>query len=150
MQTLKNQVILSGFSSTIIYHDADEIHFNINYVRVSFSQFPYPVLANIYHENNFRIPDLVTLAAINATALNARIKWKDNVDLYCIIKCHIPFQIICDRAKEIFSGLFNSILFSKQLCYFKDINFDEPVEFMPGFEVTKAEAFLTDAALTGF
>ena len=40
----------------------------------------------------------------------------------------------------------------KQLSYFKDINFDEPVEFMTGFEVSEEEVktFLTDAALTGF
>ena len=40
----------------------------------------------------------------------------------------------------------------KQLCYFKDINFDEQVEFMPGFEVGEDEVktFLTDAALTEF
>jgi hypothetical protein len=43
-------------------------------------------------------------------------------------------------------------LFTKQLCYFADIRYDEQVEFMPGFEVSEEEVkdFLTEAALTGF
>lgn len=151
-QILKKQVTTSGFSSSVIYHDDDEIHFNVNGIRLGFSQLLYSIPGVIYHKNYFRIPDLTTLAAINATALEGRKKWKDDVDLYFILKHHGPFQKICDRATEIFSGVFNSILFSKQLCYFKDINFAEPVEFMPGFEVSEEEikAFLTDAALTGF
>lgn len=43
-------------------------------------------------------------------------------------------------------------LFNKQLCYFTDISYAEPVEFMPGFEVSEkvVKEFHTEAALTGF
>ncbi|MEZ5028048.1 MAG: hypothetical protein R2765_04605 [Ferruginibacter sp.] len=43
-------------------------------------------------------------------------------------------------------------MFSKQKCYFNDISFAEPVEFIPGFEVSEQEVkeFFTYAALTRF
>ncbi len=72
--------------------------------------------------------------------------------LYFIIKNHFTIAEICNKAKELFSGVFNPVLFNKQLCYFDDISFEEQIEFMPGFDVTEKEVkeFLVDAALTGF
>lgn len=150
--SLRMQIISSGFSSNVIHQDVDQIHFNINNVKLTFYQYPFAIPANLFHENYFRIPNLPTLAAMKALALVGRGKWKDYVDLYFLIKYHISVQLICDKAKELFTDVFNSTLFNKQLCYFKDIRYDEPVEFMPGFEVSEEEvkAFLTDAALTGF
>lgn len=150
--SIKKQVLDSGFSSNIIVQKSDQIHFTINNVKLTFFQFPFSIEAITYHEKFFRIPDLLTLAAMKAFALGGRGKWKDYVDLYFILKNHFSVTEICDKAKELFTDVFNPVLFSKQLCYFDDISFDEPVEFMPGFEVPEKEvkAFLIDAALTGF
>jgi hypothetical protein len=81
-----------------------------------------------------------------------RSKWKDYVDLYFIIKYHYSISKISEQAHLYFGDLFSEKLFRSQLNYFKGINFEEPVEFMPGFEVSEDEvkSFLTDAALTGF
>ena len=150
--SLRKQVLSSGFPSDVIHQDVDQIHFNINKVKLTFYKYPFTIPANIFHEVYFRIPDLPSLAAMKAFALGGRGKWKDYVDLYFIIKNHFSVQEISAKAKALFTDVFNPILFNKQLCYFNDISFEEQVEFMPGFEVSEEEvkAFLTDAALTGF
>jgi hypothetical protein len=42
-----------------------------------------------------------------------------------------------ERAKKIFAGEFNERIFRETLTYFDDINYREPVEFLPGFEVSE-------------
>ena len=42
---------------------------------------------------------------------------------------------IVKKGVELFGGEFNDKLFKMQLGYFDDIRYNEPVEFMPGFEV---------------
>lgn len=150
--SIKKAVVTSGFPSHVIAEKEDQIHFIINEVKLTFFQFPFSINAPLYHQSCFRIPELLTLAAMKAFALGGRGKWKDYVDLYFIIKKYHSIKEICDAAKEVFTGVFNPMLFIKQLSYFDDISFEEAVEFMPGFEVSEAEvkAFLVDAALTGF
>ncbi len=150
--SIKKQVLESGFSLNIIVQKSDQIHFTLNNVKLTFFQFPFFIEATQYHQKYFRIPDLLTLAAMKAFALGGRGKWKDYVDLYFMLKNYFTITEICNKAKELFTDVFNPILFSKQLCYFDDISFDEQVEFMPGFEVSEKEVkdFLIEAALTGF
>ena len=38
------------------------------------------------------------------------------------------------KANELFGGEFNEKLFRTQLNYFDDVNYEEAVEFLPGFE----------------
>jgi hypothetical protein len=150
--SIKKQVSTSGFHYSTINQRGDQIHFLINGVKLTFFQFPFAIPASLYHERYFRIPDLLTLAAMKAFALGGRGKWKDYVDLYYLIKFHFSPKEIGDKAKELFSDVFSPVLFYKLLCYFADISFEEQVEFMPGFEVSEEEVkqFLIDAALTGF
>ena len=82
-----------------------------------------------------KIPDLLTLAAMKAFALGQRNKWKDYIDLYFIIKNHFSISEISERGKQLFGSNFNEKLFRGQLAYFEGINYKEPVEFLPGFEV---------------
>ncbi|HWR33845.1 MAG TPA: hypothetical protein VN451_09970, partial [Chitinophagaceae bacterium] len=149
---IKKQVIESGFMSNVIVQKADQIHFTINNVKLTFFQFPFFVPAENYYEKYFRIPDLLGLAAMKAFSLGGRGKWKDYVDLYFIMKHYFSVKEICNKTTELFAGVFNPALFCKQLCYFHDISFEEQVEFMPGFEVNEKEVkeFLVDAALAGF
>lgn len=121
-------------------------------VKFTFFNFEYDVPHPILIEKSITIPALPDLAAMKAFAMGRRSKWKDYVDLYFIIKEHYNVSEISARARELFGELFSEKLFRGQLNYFEGINFDEPVEFMPGFEVSEKEVkeFLIDAALTGF
>ena len=121
-------------------------------VKFTFFNFEYDVPHNIIIEKSITIPVLLDLAAMKAFAMSRRSKWKDYVDLYFIIKEHYNITEISTRAQELFGELFSEKLFRGQLNYFEGISFDEPVEFMPGFEIPEKEVkdFLIDAALTGF
>jgi hypothetical protein len=85
------------------------------------------------------MPDLLTLAAMKAFALGQRSKWKNYVDLYFILRDFHGINEIVKKGKEIFGGEFNDELFKMQVGYFDDIKYNEPVEFMPGFEVPDKE-----------
>ena len=150
--SVKKDVAVSGFPSTIITALSDQIHFIIHDVKLTFFEFPFLVEANEGYEGYLRMPDLISLAAMKAFALGGRGKWKDYVDLFFLIKGFFSINEISDKAKELFQDSFNPILFRKQLCYFGDINYSEQVVFLPGFETeeTTIKDFLTEAALTGF
>jgi hypothetical protein len=149
---VKKNIATAGFSSHIIAQQPDQIHFIINNVKLTFFQFPFEINAEIKYNNIFRIPDLLTLGAMKAFALGDRNKWKDYVDLYFILNQNITTQEISLKAKELFSDSFNPLLFLKQLSYFKDMNYEEQVEYMPDFEIDNdsIKAFLTETALKGF
>ncbi len=149
---IKNNVLKTGFQSHIIVQKTDQIHFILNGVKLTYFEFPFRIDAPVFYKNTFKIPSLLTLAAMKAFALGGRGKWKDYVDLYFIIKDHHSILEICAHAKIIFTDVFNPVLFIKQLTYFDDISFEEQVEFMPGFEVDEqvVKDFLIDVALKDF
>jgi hypothetical protein len=59
--------------------------------------------------------------------------------LYFIIKDHFSISQISQKSQELFGNSFNEKLFRSQLSYFDGINYEEIVEFMPGFEVSDEE-----------
>ncbi len=149
---IKKEVSITGFHSSVIHSSADQIHFIINEVKLTFFEFPFSIQCSSNFEDYCRMPDLITLSAMKAFALGGRGKWKDYVDLYFIIKNFYSIEEIAAKTKEIFQDVFNPILFRKQICYFNDIDYSQTVEYLPGFETEESviKDFLTEAALTGF
>ncbi len=129
-----------------------QLNLNCRNVKFTFFEFEYDILHLIIIEKSISIPTLLDLAAMKAFAMGMRSKWKDYLNLYFIIKNHLPIVEISRRAKELFKGMFNEKLFRSQLSYFDGINYDEQVEFMPGFEVSdeNVKEYLIEACLTGF
>ena len=123
---------------------------NVTFTFITFEyDIPHPVLVV---DKCISIPSLLDWAAMKAYALGRRSKWKDYVDLFFILKNHYNLSQISAQASLRFGDLFSEKLFRGQLNFFQGISFEEQIEFMPGFEVSKEEVktFLTDAALTGF
>ena len=112
----------------------------------------YNYLYKIDHSDNFEkyitMPDLQALGAMKGFALGQRAKWKDYVDLYFIFKKY-SYNQVADCAKRLFQNEFNEKLLKTQLAYFKDMNYSQPVEWMPGFEVSDGEVkkYLTEVSL---
>ena len=102
-------------------------------------------------EGVFRMPDLITLAAMKAYALGRRSKWKDYVDLYFLIRNYYTIEQISEKSDALFGQMFSKKLFQQQLAYHKDIDYTEPIEYLPGFDVDENEVkeFLIDQALQG-
>ena len=128
---------------------SEQINLIMNTVKITFFQYPYAIEANVDFENTFRMPDLLTLAAMKAYALGRRAKWKDYVDLYFLLRSYYTLDQIVQKADTLFGQMFSGKLFRAQLAFHKDIDFSEPVDYMPGFEVSEQEIkdFLIDRAL---
>ena len=129
-----------------------QLNLSCRNVKFTFFQYEFEILHPINVKDSISIPTLIDLAAMKAYALGRRSKWKDYVDLYFILRDHFSIAEIAERAKHIYKDLFSEKLFRAQLNYFKGINFEEQVDYMPGFETDEhtIKEFLTDAALTGF
>ncbi len=117
-------------------------------VKFTFFQYPYKINATEKLADLLRMPTLLDLAAMKAFALGRRSKWKDYVDLYFLLKDHFTVSQISDRSTSVFEQLFSEKLFRAQLCYFEDVDFSEPVEFIgetiPGDTIKN---FLVEKAL---
>jgi Nucleotidyl transferase AbiEii toxin, Type IV TA system len=150
------EILLKFEDAKETYNVTLSIHGQLNLicrdVKFTFFNFEYNIPHNINVENSILIPTLLDLAAMKAFALGRRSKWKDYLDLYFIIKSHYSINEISKKAVEFFGDLFSEKLFKAQLSYYKDINYDEQVEFMPGFKVENhiIKEFLTEAALKSF
>ena len=82
------------------------------------------------------MPDLLTLAAMKACVLGLSAKWKDYVDLYFILKDFYSLDDINKKTREIFKQEFNERIFRTQLSYFKDVDYQEEVIYLPGFKIS--------------
>jgi hypothetical protein len=132
---IKKQVLRTNKIDRIIVNKLGEFTCLSNDVKITFYNFPYKIEYNKKFEKFIKIPDLLTLAAMKAFVLGQRVKWKDYVDLYFIMKDFCSIKEIEKKAQENFKGEFNAKLFRMQLSYFNDVNYDEEVEYLPGFEI---------------
>jgi hypothetical protein len=116
-----------------------ELTFMTNNVKVTFFNFTYEIEYKNIFDKTIKVPDLLTLAAMKAFALGKRAKWKDYVDLYFIMKDFHTCKEIAKKSKKLFGAHFNEKLFRVQLTYLDDVNYDEEVEYLPGFAVSDEE-----------
>jgi hypothetical protein len=148
-QSLLNKISSFSVPDEIIVNRLDELTLIIKGVKITFFNYPYKIVYSESFGYRIKIPNLLTLAAMKAFALGQRAKWKDYVDLYFIIKDHFTISQISQKGQEIFGSVFNEKLFRSQLAYFDGINYEEAVEFLPGFEVADktVKQKLTDFSL---
>ena len=112
-----------------------ELTFLSRDVKVTFYFYRFQIPFSVSWPSYIGMPDLLTLAAMKAHALKGRAKWKDYVDLFFLLRHGLLIKDIIGKAEQLFGGEFNSKNFLVQLGYFHFMDYREPVEFMPGFEV---------------
>ena len=137
-QSILNKILSFTTPDEIIVNKFDELTLIIQGVKITFFHYPYEISRSENLGDNLKMPDLLTLSAMKAFALGQRAKWKDYVDLFFILKDHFTVSKISQRSREIFDG-FNEKLFRGQLAYFEGINYEEEVEYLPGFKVSDKE-----------
>lgn len=144
-----DRIIAAGFAHQVTRRVDEQMNLLVGGVKVTFFQYPFPVVPEDRFENVFRLPSLISLAAMKAYALGRRSKWKDYVDLYFLLTQHFTLAEISCKATELFGELFSEKLFRAQLSYFEDIDYTEQVEYLivnpPTDETIKKE--LTDISL---
>ena len=147
--SIRKRVFELPYSKKTLFDDVDQAHFYINEVKTTFFQYPYPVEHPKMLDGIISMPTLLSLSAMKAFALGRRAKWKDYVDLYFMLKGYFAVKDISMEAERIYGQLFSEKLFRLQLAFHKDIDYSEPVEYLPGFEVGDQEIkdFLIDKSL---
>jgi len=138
-----DKIAASGFSHQVTRRVSEQMNLQVNGVKLTFFQYPFPIVSECSFDGVFRMPSLLSLAAMKAYALGRRSKWKDYVDLYFLLTAHFPIEIISERASTIFGELFSEKLFRAQLSFFDDIDYTESVDFLipnpPSEETIKSE-----------
>lgn len=137
-QSILNKILALYQYDKIIINNSEELTLIVKGVKFTFFHYPYEIAYTESLGYQIKLPDLLTLAAMKAFALGQRAKWKDYVDLYFIIKSGFSIEQISDKGAKIFNG-FNEKLFRSQLAYFEDINYEETIDYMHGFEVSEEE-----------
>ena len=127
---IKSKLLQIPFHQIPIFEDYDQLHLMINNVKVTFFNYPYPILHPVKVGQVITMPTLLGLSAMKAFALGRRAKWKDYVDLYFILRDHFTISEISRECEILFAGQFSEKLFRQQLTYHNDIDFTEPVEFL--------------------
>lgn len=117
----------------VIIDEKGEYTIIIKDTKVTFFHYPFKIEFKESF-NEIKVADLLTLAALKAYTLGRRTKWKDYVDLYFIFKDYFSLNQVIKKAESIFDKEFNEKIFRVQLSYFKDIDYSEKIQYMPGFE----------------
>ncbi len=137
-----------NFKYQVTRRVSEQLNLTMNDVSFTFFEYPYKIEAKNNFDDILRLPSLIDLAAMKAYALGRRSKWKDYVDFYFLLKDHFTINQISDRAVEMYDQMFSQKLFRAQICYFKDINYKEPVEFLEEAPSrTEIQQFLIDRAI---
>lgn len=146
---VREKIHKHGASIDRIYIETEgEFTLVVEGVKTTFYHYMYEIEPDLWFEKRISMPDDLTLGAMKAFALGRRAKWKDYVDLYFLLKKY-RLEKVVEKAVSIYSeGEFNERLLREQLAYYGDIDYGEPVEYMPGFEVEKGEVkdFLKEVA----
>ena len=143
-----NVLAKAGKEVVVTRRVSEQLNLVIDDVKMTFFEYPYAVEATVC-DDVFRMPDLLSLAAMKAFALGRRSKWKDYVDLFFLLRDRFKLAEIERQAVKIFGDEFSAKLFRAQLAFHADIDYSETVDFMPGFAVDPEtiRAFLVDRSL---
>lgn len=146
-----DKIVAAGFAPQITRRVAEQMNLLVNGVKLTFFQYPFPVVPEDGFGKVFRMPSLISLAAMKAYAMGRRSKWKDYVDLYFLLTKHFTLEEVSAKATELFGELFSEKLFRAQLSYFDDIDYTEQVDYLVQDPPTEKEikSALTDISLLG-
>src|SRR3989339_1508056 len=136
---IRSKIVRYGKIDSVLRDEDGQYTVVIQEVRITFFSYPFKINFSKSFNKVINLPDLLTLAAMKAYALGRRAKWKDYVALYVIMRDYYDIHKIIKRARRIFGLEFNEKLFRAQLSYFKDIDYTEKVDYLPGFAVGESE-----------
>lgn len=127
---IKSTLTAKKLKYQILFENVEGLHLLIKDVKWTFFYYPFLINKTSLSGKYFKIPDLLTLAAMKAYALGRRSKWKDYVDLLFILESYYNIDQISKRASEIFKDGFSEKMLRVQMVYFKDIDYSETVEWV--------------------
>ena len=125
-----DRIVAAGVGYQVTRRVAEQMNLVVNGVKLTFFQYPFPIVPEDKFKDVFRMPSLISLAAMKAYALGRRSKWKDYVDLYFLLTRYFSLSEVVEKSIELFGDLFSEKLFRAQLSYFADIDYTERVDYL--------------------
>ena len=128
----------------------EELTLILWWIKVTFLYYPFKIILSKEFEW-IKLPDLVQLWAMKFYTLWRRSKWKDYIDIYFLLKNGYQLSEISKMADSIFEWWYNEKLLREQLCYYKDIDYSEEIDYL-NFKVKNSdiELFLIKIAKNTF
>lgn len=106
----------------------------VDNIKITFYTYLYPIKHLVNFSKIITLPDPLTIAAMKAFALGHRAKWKDYVDIFFIFQS-FSFKKVIAKTVSIYKNEFDEKLFREQLAYHQDLDYSEPIDYMPGFSI---------------
>ena len=96
-----DRIVAAGISHQVIRRVAEQMNLVVNGVKLTFFQYPFPIMPEDKFKDVFRMPSLISLAAMKAYALGRRSKWRDYVDLYFLLTRHFSLLEVVNKSIEL-------------------------------------------------
>jgi predicted nucleotidyltransferase component of viral defense system len=139
-EDINTESLFKKISSIFIEHDIKKIQDEKNTltilidgnIKISFFTYHYPLIGDLVEDENFKIANLIDIAAMKMSAITSRATNKDYIDLYFIMKHVSLTDILLAVSRKMKSLDINLVL--KSLVYFDDIEY-EPINFKNDEEI---------------
>jgi len=110
------------FTAVPLVNNSDELTVVINGVKLTFLNYPFPVLDPFEIYEGLPLLSVREIAATKAYTIGRRGSYKDYVDLYFVLaEGHTTLPEIIANAEKKFGEGFNARLFLEQLVYLGDV-----------------------------
>ncbi len=118
------------FPAIPLVNNADELTVILNGVKITFLNYPFPVLDPFETYDGLPLLSVREIAATKAYTIGRRGSYKDYVDLYFVLaEHHTTLPEIIANAERKFGEAFNARLFLEQLVYLGDVK-DTEIQFL--------------------
>ncbi|WP_050043527.1 nucleotidyl transferase AbiEii/AbiGii toxin family protein [Bradyrhizobium sp. LTSPM299] len=118
------------FPATPLVNNSDELTVAIHGVKITFLNYPFPVLDPFEIYDGLPLLSVREIAATKAYTIGRRGSYKDYVDLYFVLaEGHTTLPEIITNAEKKFGDQFNARLFLEQLVYLGDVQ-DTEIQFL--------------------
>lgn len=106
---------------TIDSQDEKTLNGNLNGVKISFFEYPYPLVSSTtLYKRNIKLAGKPDIAVMKLDAIATRGTYKDFIDIYFLLKEYSLEQMLEFLEKKFSDIEYNEIHLLKSLIYFKD------------------------------
>lgn len=100
--------IFHDYHVIVTYRSPEQLNLVVNDVKMTFFQFPYPVVNEFIMFQEMAMADVQEIAAMKAFAIGKRLAYKDYIDWYYLLKeKHVDVQGVITLASKKFGADFN-------------------------------------------
>src|SRR3989338_2239354 len=105
-----------------LINNPEELSLLINEVKITFLNYPFPVLNNFVYWDGLKMLDIPEFSATKAYTIGRRGLFKDYIDLFFVLSGdYANLDQIMQLADKKYGKEFNSRLFLEQLIYLDDV-----------------------------